>query len=121
VPGHEKEFFKYWKATANFLKHADQDADDIHEMDDEVADLFIVITSRWYRDLGNSLSPEMIIFANWWALQHPNMFKPATVAASGDTVGFYAQATEMSKLPRQARIKIGQDSLRQAKKPKIPA
>src|SRR5271156_2491753 len=44
APGHEKEFWKYWNASANFFKRADEDTDDIHELDDEAADFLIAIT-----------------------------------------------------------------------------
>src|SRR5271163_4482614 len=38
APGHEGEFWSAWNASANFLKHANRDAEDIHELDDEAAD-----------------------------------------------------------------------------------
>ena len=63
APGHEREFWKAWNASANFLKHAERNADDIHELDDEVAEFLIVVTTIWYFDLGNSPSPEMRVFA----------------------------------------------------------
>jgi hypothetical protein len=56
APGYENEFWTAMNASANFIKHADKDAEDIHEMDDETSDFMIVIASKWYRDLGNSLS-----------------------------------------------------------------
>jgi hypothetical protein len=56
--GHEKEFWSHFNASANFIKHADDDTNDIHEMDDELSDFLIAFASKWYRDLGNSLSIE---------------------------------------------------------------
>jgi len=105
APGHENEFWQHWNASANFLKHADQDADNIHELDYDVTDFLIVITSKWYRDLGNSPSPEMRAFTGWWAMQNPNVLKPEFLATAGISNQFSAIATAMSQLSRQDRAR----------------
>jgi hypothetical protein len=111
--GYEREFWNQLNATADFLKHADGDADDIHELDDDVTDFLIVITSKWYKDLGNSLSPEMRAFAGWWALQHPDVLNPNALAAAG--VDVPAAANTISQLSRQQRLKAGLFALGQIK------
>jgi hypothetical protein len=117
APGHEKEFWKHWNASANFLKHADEDADHILELDNEAADFLIVITSKWYKDLGYSPSPEMRTFAGWWTIQYPNMLKPDALAATGVIVQFAAAAAAMKPLSRLDRLKAGLIMLRQIEKP----
>jgi hypothetical protein len=74
---------------ANFIKYADKDSDAIHEMNDETSDFMIVFASKWYRDLGNSTSAEMNVFATWWALQHPGVHP--TLAQASKTVSALRQ------------------------------
>lgn len=44
APGQEKEFWGAINKSANFLKHADKDADKIHEINEEEND-FVVYTA----------------------------------------------------------------------------
>lgn len=113
APGHESEFWRQWNASINFLKHADEDADGILELDDEASDFLIIFTSKWYQDLGNSPTPEMRIFAGWWTFQHPDMLKPEVLSAAGVAAKFSAVATAMSKLHRRDLLKAGLRMLRQ--------
>jgi hypothetical protein len=106
VPGHEGEFWRYWNASVNFLKHADKDPNAIHELDAETTDFLIVITARWYRDLGNSVSEEMRYFAGWWAIMHPDVIKADVIEAAGSKVReFVSAAVHASKqLTRQETL-----------------
>jgi hypothetical protein len=98
-------------ATANFIKHADEDADAIHEFDDEISDFMIAFAAKWYRDLGNSTSVEMNVFVIWWMLQRPDTFKPE-IFVLFKKAGLGAQAevvaTTMTGLSRKDRLKAGQ-------------
>lgn len=116
APGYEKEFWRQMNASANFLKHADEDADHIHQMDDELSDFMIVFAAKWYGDLGYSRSYEMNVFAFWWALQHPASLKPQ-ILAELEKAGLGAQMEAMKKamahLDRADMLRFGQLSLNQ--------
>jgi hypothetical protein len=87
-PGREGEFWRVHNASANFLKHAEKDAGQTHDLDVESADFMIMMATKWFKDLGNAISPEMSVFVNWWALCHPELmtdtvmsrFKTAAIA-----------------------------------------
>lgn len=115
VPGHEKEFWEYWNASANFLKHADRDPFGIHEMEDDVSDFLIVITSRWYVRLGCSASVEMRVFGGWWALQHPRTINAESLQQAGFESLFPMAAQKMRGLDRRDRIELGRVTLERAK------
>lgn len=97
-------------ASANFLKHADNDADEIHEMDDDEPDVVIFFASKWYRDLGNTRSTEMNIFSTWWSAQNPKGLTPEFFLQL-EKVGFRRQFETIQKailpMTRPDRVKAG--------------
>jgi hypothetical protein len=111
APGHERDFWNAMNASANFIKHADKDAQAIHELDDEASDYMIVFAAKWYRDLGNATSTEMNVFATWWALQHPNVLKGEFLAQC-EKAGIDSRQIETMKgaltvFDRADRLKVG--------------
>jgi hypothetical protein len=110
APGHEADFWRAVNSSANFIKHAVEDAHAIHELDDEAADYMIVFASRWYGDLGNVRSTEMNVFAYWWSLLHPEVWKP-NVLESIRRAGYDSQHSTLQKsmlgLNRGDRLKTG--------------
>jgi len=109
--GHEKQFWAAMNASANFIKHADTDADAIHEFDEEMADFMIVFASKWYGDLGYSRSREMNTFATWWAIQHPQGITPTyleVIKKAGFLKQFEVMQREVVNLSRKDRLRIGQ-------------
>lgn len=108
--GYEKQFWSAMNRSANFIKHADTDADAIHEFDEEEADFMIVFASKWYGDLGHSRSREMNTFATWWAIQHPLGITPAYVEVikkAGLLSEFETMQREIVHLTRKDRLRIG--------------
>jgi hypothetical protein len=118
--GHEKEFWRHFNASANFIKHADDDVNEIHDMDDELSDFLIAFASKWYRDLGNTLSLEMRVFVGWWAIQNEKFMKHNAVLSVTSEYGILkeveALSREMKKLPRKKRLEFGLLSLQKAKR-----
>lgn len=110
--GHEKEFWSAMNKTANFLKHADDDANEILDLDDGEADFMIAFASKWYGDLGNMRSIEMNVFAGWWAFQHPKVITPeylSLVEKSGYLAEFQSTQRAFSNvaITRQDVLKAG--------------
>lgn len=59
-PGMEKGFWRYMNKAANFLKHADKDPDSIlSDFNEEANDWILFMACNYYRDLGNTPTPEM--------------------------------------------------------------
>jgi hypothetical protein len=110
-PGYEKQFWKAFNASANFIKHADDDPDAIFELNDEASDFLIVFTAKWYRDLGSATSLEMNTFATWWATQHDDVVKPEMIRyfeQSGVGLAFNELKRAIATLDREHRLKAGQ-------------
>jgi hypothetical protein len=114
VEGHENGFWSAINRAANFLKHADQDADAIHEMSEKETDFVILFASQWYRDLGFTPSLEMRTFVTWMRLCHPNSLTEKELAAMTDA-GVDSQ--HLRSLPRSEQLKVGQSMLAQALAP----
>jgi hypothetical protein len=110
APGHESEFWGAVNASANFFKHADNDVDAIHEMDEEATDYMIAFACRWYVDLGFELSNEMRQFGGWFMLCHPKLFKPDPTSAAQHAHllrQFPEMSAQMAMLPRSDKLRVG--------------
>lgn len=104
--GHEAEFWRYFNATANFLKHAAEDPMALREFDELEADFLIAFACRWYADLGFERTREMRVFMAWFQLCHPDLFNAD--AASGEIRRKMEGATkEFLEGSRQERRRIG--------------
>jgi len=118
-PGQQKQFWQAINRSANFFKHADKDANAIHEVNEEETDSLIVVASKWYADLGFTQSLEMRCFAAWFAMCHPETFTPAARTAAmmqghaALVTPFDTMSNEIRQLPRQDRLRAGQISLEQ--------
>lgn len=116
-PNYAKEYWQRLNASANFLKHADKDADHIHDMDDQTSDYMILFASRWYGALGNSLSIEMKVFAGWWMAYHPEHIKPDAIAKleKAGIINWRSLMNDREHLSRDDFLKLGQVALDRAK------
>jgi hypothetical protein len=118
-PGQKKQFWQAINRSANFFKHADKDANTIHEMNEEETDSIIVFASRLYGELGFTPTFEMRCFSAWFTMCHPETFTPTVRAAAvamigGGLVGqFDAMSNDLRELPRRDRLRAGQISLKQ--------
>lgn len=94
-PDHEREFWSYWNAAASFMKHADKDPEAIHELEEEHSDFLVLISAKWYRELGYAPTPEMIVFGSWFAYGHPEILKADPLSRAGITSEFATVAQMM--------------------------
>jgi len=73
-PGKEREFWGKFNTFANFLKHAERDPESISDnIEDEVNDSLLFLTSIYYQDLGNQLTLEMLVMVCWYTAIHPDI------------------------------------------------
>jgi len=74
IPGKEGEFWKAMHRPANFFKHAESDPDDILEnVQEEINDATLFLSSMWYQDLGYKQTPEMAALMTWFHVLHPHL------------------------------------------------
>jgi hypothetical protein len=117
-PGYEKQFWNAINASANFIKHADNDEDAIHELDEGSTDFMILLAAKWYGDLGFARSPEMRSFAFWWILQNPSTVTAeyyAEIKKAGYASQFETLQRQMPHFNRVDRLKAGQVLLKNAR------
>ena len=69
----EKEFWKVYNSIPNFLKHAETDADEVLEFEEEWVDLTLMFSAAIYRDLGFALTPEMFAIITIVGVQNPKL------------------------------------------------
>lgn len=67
-PGMEGRFWKSFRSLASFLKHADWDPDGILSVDDETNDIVLSFCCEYYRQMGNTATPEMMAFLGLFML-----------------------------------------------------
>jgi hypothetical protein len=118
VPEHAGEFWRKFNASYNFIKHASTDADDVCQINEEMNDFLILTGAKWYRDLGNSYSDEMIVFGWWWALQHPDSLKPGVFSAFhgvNKASDLTWALTQMQHGTRATKLKVGEHALNRYK------
>jgi hypothetical protein len=69
---------KRFRATANFLKHADRDPRAVHTPEDlGMTDTRIGVCITLYRELKGTFTPAMAAFHNWMVVRHPDEFNIA--------------------------------------------
>jgi hypothetical protein len=78
--------------------------------------LLILITAKWFLDLGNASTPETKAFGLWYSLMYPEVLKDETVQAFRDAgaTDFYQQLTlTFSRLDPLDRVRSGTEILKQ--------
>lgn len=71
-PENRKLFWSKLNATANFLKHANQDPDTFHEFSPIETENLLFMAAYHYRRLTEDDTPETRFMVNWYFMQHPN-------------------------------------------------
>ena len=95
---------KRFRATANFLKHADRGSDAVLKPDGiEDIEWRIGWCIILYRDLKEKFTPEMAAFHNWMVLRHPDEFMLAE-DEDKEFEELYRQGTALLDLDRPALI-----------------
>lgn len=105
-PGMENRFWAATNKAANFLKHADSDADEILEVGEEVNDLTILSCCVYYTSLGFESTPEMRGFFSWHMVMYPELLldsDPRKKVVSGHDFDWWRAQ------PREKRLSYGQE------------
>lgn len=70
-PEYKREWLAALARSRNFFKHADKDADVVHEFKDEFNHFSIMDGVNMLLSAKNSWTPETIVFFTWFATRHP--------------------------------------------------
>lgn len=121
-PEYLREFWGKYNASANFLKHADQDHSASHDLNPDGTDYLMLNAVHWYHGLESQMATEMRVFMYWFAACHPNIL---IRESDGDTrldaaVAGILQASELTRaFNRDERIKLGGVILDRAKQKEL--
>jgi hypothetical protein len=107
-PGMEKDFWKVYNSIPNFLKHAEKDADDVLEFEEEWIDLTLFHSAGVYRDLGFEITPEMYAITTIVVVQNPKLltFPPEEAAKLEPVIRAFAGTS------REEYLRMGPDLVR---------
>ncbi|MGX4807057.1 hypothetical protein [Bradyrhizobium guangdongense] len=115
-PGAEAKFWSAVNAQANFLKHADRDPAAEYEFNEDATELLILMTSKWFIDLGNPTSGEIRLFGIWFSLVYPDMLTADTMKAfeAAGAADFYQKlVASFGKVDQRDRRKAFNEFLKQ--------
>jgi hypothetical protein len=114
TPARAGKFWHQFNASANFVKHVENNADGICQLDEEEIDFLILAGAKLYRDLGNSYSDEMIVFGWWWALQHSDALTQEVLSEFEEvnkTADLTLALRQMQHGTRAIKLKVGESTL----------
>ena len=111
-PGKERKLWDAFNKVANYLKHADEDANEELDFNDEANDHLIQMAIIYYQSLAHELTPEMAAYQGWIIVMYSEMlikldqFKPVIVNLM--------PPENFKTLYRSKKIKYGNDLLQLA-------
>ena len=77
-PERKKEWLAAVFASRNYFKHADKDADRIHEFKSVFNDFSLFDAINMHSNLKKRWAPESLIFTIWFGLQYPSLVKESS-------------------------------------------
>lgn len=77
-PERKKEWLAAVFASRNYFKHADKDADGLHEFKNAFNDFSLLDAINMHSTLKKGWAPESLIFTVWFGLQHPSIVKESS-------------------------------------------
>ena len=86
----KKPFRKLLNEPANFLKHANRDADRSLDEDNLQTDSLLFRTCGWYMDLGFESTTEMHAFSRWHLAVYPHERATSSKSKTTTCMTFYA-------------------------------
>ena len=117
APGHEARFWRYFNASAEFLKQGAWDPTALFDLDDDTNDFMIVFASRWYHKVGQTVSREMRVFATWYVACNPGILRPDAMPEAQLTAQMEKMSQALQALSREDRLRAGQMALAAVNKP----
>jgi hypothetical protein len=117
APGHEARFWRYFNASAEFLKQATWDPAAVFDLEEDTIDFMIVFASRWYHKMGATVTREMRVFATWYVACNPGILRPDSMPEAQITAQMETMSKTLQALSRSDRLRAGQMALAAVVKP----
>ncbi len=117
APGHEARFWRYFSASAEFLKQSAWDPAALFDLEEDTIDFMIVFAARWYHKMGASVTREMRVFATWYVACNPGILRPDAMPEAQITAQMETMSKALQALSRPDRLRAGQMALATVNKP----
>lgn len=108
-PEYLKNYWRKFNESASFLKHANRDGLATYDFNPEETEYILLFAIKWYRDLGSTATPTMVLFLTWFGACHPNVIANDANDLMAETLRHAAQHAQ--NLDRDERLKTGADLL----------
>jgi len=108
-PGKEKEFWKAVNSSANFLKHADKDPDDLLEIDCRAVDLCLSACCTYYYSLGYEPTDEMKVLSAFVIIMYPDLL---VEDSARDLITSNEVMASIRNLTREESLSLCKDALK---------
>lgn len=116
APGHEARFWRYFNASAEFLKQGAWDPQAIFDLEEDTNDFMIVFAARWYQKMGLEATRAMRVFATWYVACNPGILRPDAMPEAKITAQLDAMSKALQDLERTDRLRAGQMALQSVSK-----
>ena len=114
-PEKKKEFWYKAKGLSSFLKHADRDAEGIHDsVEEETNDFVLLFASEYYHKLRRQRTLEMRVLQAWLTMIYPDVFLQGEPENSQLCAAVEA-AGDIRTLPRKEQLELGLQVLQLAR------
>lgn len=117
APEHAARFWRYFSASAEFLKPGEWDPATIFDLEEDTNDFMIVFASRWYQKMGAEATRAMRVFATWYVACNPGILRADAMSEAQLNEQLRAMSTALRSLSRADRLRAGQMALATVVKP----
>ena len=108
-PEYLKDYWRKYNESASFLKHAERDGSAVYDFKPEETEYLLLFAVKWYHDLGNAMTPTMVVFLTWFGACHPDIIAKGANDLMAEALRQAAQHAQY--LDRDQRLKTGADLL----------
>jgi hypothetical protein len=117
APGHEARFWRYFNASAEFLKAGAWEPEALFDLDEDTNDFLIVFAARWYHKMGQTVTRDMRVFATWYVACNPGILRSDSMPEAQLTAQMETMSKALQSLARDDRLRAGKMALAAVNKP----
>jgi hypothetical protein len=106
------DFWRNYNRSASSMKHAKRDPSAIIVFNPQETEYALLFAIKWFRDLGNKLTPRMVVFLHWFGACHPHIIADNANDLRAQALQNASQHAQ--NLDHDTLLKIGADLLAKA-------
>ncbi len=107
APAYAARFWRYFDASATFLKPGAWDPESVFTLEEDANDFMIVFAARWLQSHGYETTRPMRIFATWYVACNPGILRPEGMPEAAITAQMTAMSEALKGFERADRLRAG--------------